>query len=73
MFCYFTTLRADSAGDTLMIFFLFFHENRIKHFVQIVSNGDSLHELSKLVFWGKIEKNNNISSAEKFTYSAKCW
>ena len=42
----FTTLWAFSADDKLMIFFLFFPENRIWHFMQIVSLGDNLHEMS---------------------------
>ena len=49
----FTTLWANSADDKLMIFFLFFSENRIWHFTQIVSSGDNLHEMSKPVFWRK--------------------
>ena len=53
-----------------VIFFLFFPENRIWHFMQIVSNGDNLHEMSNPVFW---EKKNNVStsSAENFTQSVK--
>ena len=47
----FTTLWAFSADDKLMIFFLFFPENRIWHFMQIVSLGDNLHEMSNPVFW----------------------
>ena len=35
------------------IFFLFFPENRIWHFMQIVSLGDNLHEMSYTVFWEK--------------------
>ena len=35
------------------IFFLFFSENRIWHFMQIVSYGDNLHEMSNPVFWEK--------------------
>ena len=42
-----------SADNKLMFFFLFFLENRTCHFMQIVSIGDSLHEMSKPVFWGK--------------------
>ena len=38
--------------------FLFSPENRIWHFMEIVSTGDSFHEMSKPVFWGKQE---NIS------------
>ena len=48
----FTTLWAFSADDRL-IFFLFFPENRIWHFMQIVSLGDNLHEMSYPVFWEK--------------------
>ena len=38
----FTMLCANSADDKLMIFL----ENRICHFMQIVSLGDSLHEVT---------------------------
>ena len=46
----YTTLWANSADDKLLIFFLFSPENRIWHFMQIVSIGDNLHEMSKPVF-----------------------
>ena len=46
----FTILRANSAHNKLMIFF---PENRIWHFMQIVSNGDNLHEMSNSVLWEK--------------------
>ena len=46
----FTTLWANTADNTLMIFFLFFQENRFWHFMQIVSNRDNLHECHP-VFW----------------------
>ena len=36
----FTTLLADSAYDKLVSFFLFFLENRIGYFIQIVSLGE---------------------------------
>ena len=50
----FTALLANSADDKLMIFFLFFQENRICYFMQIVSTGDNnLHEMSNPVFWEK--------------------
>ena len=44
-----------------MRFFLFFPENRMWQFMQIVSSGDNLHELSnpKILFSGK--KKQNIS------------
>ena len=38
--------------------------------MQIVSIGDSLHEMSKPVFW-EIKKNFSLLSAENFTKSAK--
>ena len=72
----FTTLLADSADDKFIIFFLFFPENRIWHFMQIClhlfsfkKNGDSLHKMSNPVFWGKYFK---LLSAKFFTQSAKC-
>ena len=49
----FTTLWAFSANGKLMIFLLFFQENRIWHFMQIVSWGDNLHEMSNPVLWEK--------------------
>ena len=49
----FTTLWANSADNKCMIFFLLFPQNRLWHFMQIVSNGDNFHEMSKPVFWGK--------------------
>ena len=33
------------------IFLVFSPENRIWYFMQIVSNGDNLHEMSNPVFW----------------------
>ena len=32
------------------IFFLFFPENWLRHFMQIVSSGDNLHEMPKPIF-----------------------
>ena len=40
----------------LKIFFLFFPENRIWHFIHILSNGKNLYEISNPVFW-KNKKN----------------
>ena len=37
----------------MQIVSLFFPENRIWHFMQIVSNEDNLREMSKPVFWEK--------------------
>ena len=58
-----------SSGDVLKYFSYFFQktgfdsscklspkENRIWHFMQIVSLGDNLHEMSNPVFWEKLEK-----------------
>ena len=42
-----------SANNILKHFFLFFLENGIWHFMQIVSLGDNLHEVSNLIFWEK--------------------
>ena len=43
------------------IFFLFFPENRLRHFKQ----GDNLHEISKATFLGTVRKISiNLSSAE---------
>ena len=39
--------------------------------MQIVSNGDNLHEMLKPVFWEKKKKYFKMSSAENFTQSAK--
>ena len=55
----FTTLWADNK----LIIFLFFPENRLWHFMQIVSY--NLHEMPNPIFWEKYFK---MSSAEKFTY-----
>ena len=38
------------------IFFLFFPENRLQHFMQIVSLGDNLHEILRPIFCEKPEK-----------------
>ena len=73
IFLTFTNLWANSADDTLAIFFLVFPENRIWHFIQIVSYTDNLYEMSKPAFWKKYEKKKHfkILSAENFTQSAK--
>ena len=53
-----TTLWAYAADDEFtifkknLLFFLFFPENEL-HFMQVVCNGDNLHEMSNLVFWKK--------------------
>ena len=63
---------AISADDKLMNFFLFIPRKRIWNFMQIVSTGDNLHEISNPVSWEKNQKKKiNMSSAENFTQSAK--
>ena len=49
-------------------FFLPFPENRLCHYMHIVSYEDNLHEVLKPVFWGEKIK---MSLAEIFTQSAK--
>ena len=49
----FAIVLANSADNKLIIFFLIFPENRIRHFMQIVSIGDNVYEISKPVFWEK--------------------
>ena len=59
----FTTLWANSADDKLIIILLFpppppphthtHTQNRLWHFMQIISLGDNLHEMSKSIFWKK--------------------
>ena len=39
--------------DKFMICYLLFPDNKNWHFMQIASNGDNLHEMSKLKFWQK--------------------
>ena len=67
----FTILWANSADDKLVLFFSYFTENRIWHFMQIVSNGDNLHEMLNPVFWKNKKKYFKMSSAENFTQNAK--
>ena len=40
--------------------------------MQIVSNGDNLHEMSNPVFWENKEKYFHMFSAQTFTQSVKC-
>ena len=39
--------------NILKYFFLLFPENRLCYFMQIVSLGDNLHEITNPIFWGK--------------------
>ena len=49
-----------------IFFFLFFPENKIWHFVQIVSNGDNLHEMLDPGLWEKGKKKSSIYRLCKF-------
>ena len=53
LYMYLYQALGNSAGNKLVIFF---PENMIWHFMQIVSNGNNLHEMSKPVFWKKKKK-----------------
>ena len=46
-----STLGKKFSRRYIEVFFLFFPENMIRHFMQI--NGDNLHEMSNPVFWEK--------------------
>ena len=67
----FSILWANSAGDKLGKFFIFFPKHRIWHYMQIVSNGDNLHEMLNPVSGKKKKKYFNMSSAENFNQTSK--
>ena len=71
----FTTLLANSVDVKLMTVFLFFTENRIRQFMQIVSNvvsnGDKLHEMLNPIFWKKNKKNIIYLSSAELASSGK--
>ena len=52
----FTSLWPNLADNKLMIFFLFFPEDRIWYFKQIICIGDNLHAMVKTCFLGKMRK-----------------
>ena len=59
--------KANSVDDKLKIIF---PENKLRHFMQIVSSGDNLHEMSQPIFWKYKtykKKNVNLLSAGIFT------
>ena len=70
-----TVLESGSWGHSVLQTPALVHiypENRSWHFMQIVSIGDSLHEMSQPVFWGGEKKKNiSISSGESSSFSAK--
>ena len=49
MYMTFWTISADDVDGFFYI--LFFPENRLWHFMQIVSWGENLHEMSEPIFW----------------------
>ena len=65
----------NSAGDNLKNLFLFFPENRLWHFIQSVSWGDTLHEMWKSIFWGKKKKKYviDLSSAKILPSMLSVW
>ena len=72
-----TTLWAYSADDKLIIFFLFFPENMLWHFIQIVfcsklSSVETICTKCQILFSRKTKnKNFKLSSAEIFTQRSK--
>ena len=65
----FTTLWANSADNKIDIFSYFFTENKIGHFMQIISNGDILHEMSNHV---SSENKKNISKYQLPRFYPEC-
>ena len=49
----YSTLGKIFSRHHIEIFFLYFTENSFSHFMQIVSTGDNLHEMSNPIFWEK--------------------
>ena len=55
--CLVSTLGKIFSRKHTEIYFLFFPDHKIWHFMQIVSNiGDNLHKMSNAIFWEKWEK-----------------
>ena len=65
----FTILRANSADDKLMTFFLYFPQNRIRHFMHI---GDILYKMSNPIFWKKKKNMENISINTYWKFYPEC-
>ena len=59
-----STLGKIFSRQHIEIFFLFFPGNIIEHFMQTVSNGDNLHEMSNPVFWKNKKNFIHLSSAD---------
>ena len=57
----FSTLGKKFSRQYFKVFFLFFPENKLWHFMQIV---DNLHEMSKPFFLGKKYEKLNLFSAK---------
>ena len=62
---------ANTADDKLMIFYHISPEIKIWHYMQIISVGDNLHEMSKPASWKNKKKIFQYVVFGKFTQSAK--
>ena len=58
------------ADNILKYFFVFFPENRLWPFMQIVSTGDNLHEMSNPIFCG-YDLSCKLSPGDNFAWNAK--
>ena len=54
------------ANYILKYFPLFVSENKVWYFIQIVSQGDNLHEISNIIFWKKKKKEKNRKNISKY-------
>ena len=61
-----------SIRQTDDIYFSFFRKLKDRHFMEIVSKGDILREMTNPIFYNKIEKYFKMSSVESFTQHANC-
>ena len=64
----FNTLWANIAYDKLIVFFLISPENLIWYFMQIVSSGDDLQEMSSPIFWENEENNNKATKCRLLNF-----
>ena len=68
-----TTLWVDSADDKLMIFFLFFLENRIWHFMQIVSVENRIWHFMQETICMKYQSLFSRKNKKKIFENVVCW
>ena len=61
----FSNLLAISADGKRKVLFLFISKNRVWHFMQTVSSGDSLHEIANPILVEKYEKYFKMSAEWK--------